>query len=171
MGNVDFSICSMCSNEYCRKEAQKCFCEAPTCRGWLGEEPEDEDDDEEGSEEEEEEEEELTQSHKEQVQITKIPEILKEEQAEEKILEPVTVGTVEETEIKAVVKPIPSESIPETPKKEKKKSPKRKIRKDKFEDLDVSLLANFVLLFMILLNVNPYCLMFIFSNWMRKLRC
>lgn len=29
---------------YCNvsKEAQKCFCEAPNCRGWIGETPEEE---------------------------------------------------------------------------------------------------------------------------------
>lgn len=25
---------------YIRKEAQKCYCEAPNCRGWIGETPE-----------------------------------------------------------------------------------------------------------------------------------
>lgn len=30
----------LCSNV--RKEAQKCYCEAPNCRGWIGETPEEE---------------------------------------------------------------------------------------------------------------------------------
>lgn len=46
-----------------RKEAQKCYCEAENCRGWIGEEPdsEEEEDDEEEAEEEEESEEEADQ--------------------------------------------------------------------------------------------------------------
>lgn len=37
------------------KEAQKCFCEAANCRGWIGEEPDSEDEDDEDEEEEEDE--------------------------------------------------------------------------------------------------------------------
>lgn len=37
------------------KEAQKCFCQAETCRGWIGEEPDDEDEEEEDEDEDEEE--------------------------------------------------------------------------------------------------------------------
>ncbi|XP_018319367.1 probable histone-lysine N-methyltransferase CG1716 [Agrilus planipennis] len=43
------------------KEAQKCYCEAPSCRGWLGEEPDDEDEEEAEEMEEEEEEKEETE--------------------------------------------------------------------------------------------------------------
>ncbi|KAL0273974.1 UNVERIFIED_CONTAM: hypothetical protein PYX00_006522 [Menopon gallinae] len=40
------------------KEAQKCYCEAPSCRGWIGENPDGVDEDDEDDEEEEEEEDE-----------------------------------------------------------------------------------------------------------------
>lgn len=48
---------------------------------------------------------------------------------QEKLLEPVIAGTLEETEITATVEPIASERIPETPKKEKKNRLKEKFVK------------------------------------------
>ncbi|RZC36943.1 histone-lysine N-methyltransferase SETD2 [Asbolus verrucosus] len=97
------------------KEAQKCYCEAPTCRGWLGEEPDDEDDEDEEDEEEE------IEEGEDQVK----------EEAEGKIDESVEKTDVEVKETKT------AEEVQKPPKKEKKKrSPRRKPRKDIFEDLD-----------------------------------
>jgi hypothetical protein len=105
----------------CRKEAQKCFCEAAICRGWLGEQPEDDDDEE---EEEEEEEEEYVEENEEQIK----------DEAEEKADENVEKLDTELKETKTV------EEIEKPAKKEKKKrSPRKKPRKDIFEDLDVIL--------------------------------
>jgi histone-lysine N-methyltransferase SETD2 len=102
----------------CRKEAQKCFCEAAICRGWLGEQPEDDDDEE---EEEEEEEEEYVEENEEQIK----------DEAEEKADENVEKLDTELKETKTV------EEIEKPAKKEKKKrSPRKKPRKDIFEDLD-----------------------------------
>lgn len=53
------------------KEAQKCYCEASVCRGWLGEEPDDEDDEE--DDEEEEEETIKEESETEKVQVEDLP--------------------------------------------------------------------------------------------------
>ncbi|KAH0814371.1 hypothetical protein GEV33_008420 [Tenebrio molitor] len=100
------------------KEAQKCFCEAAICRGWLGEQPEDDDDEE---EEEEEEEEEYVEENEEQIK----------DEAEEKADENVEKLDTELKETKTV------EEIEKPAKKEKKKrSPRKKPRKDIFEDLD-----------------------------------
>lgn len=97
------------------KEAQKCYCESESCRGWLGEEPDDDDEDEDDEDEEEEEDE--TKAVKEE---TKVEDVVKEEFHK-------TDDAVEEV---VVEKPV---------KKERKKvvKPKKTI-KDMFDDLDVS---------------------------------
>lgn len=52
---ITIIICIICFFLCFRKEAQKCFCGASICRGWLGEEPDEESEEEEEYEEEEEE--------------------------------------------------------------------------------------------------------------------
>ncbi|XP_045472360.1 probable histone-lysine N-methyltransferase CG1716 [Harmonia axyridis] len=102
------------------KEAQKCYCEAPSCRGWLGEEP---DDDEEGEEDEEEEEEEEVEEVEENVEVKpivdKVPEVKEEPSTAE------VIPKIEKEEIPSVVQVTP---------KIKKIKPKRKLRKELFED-------------------------------------
>lgn len=110
-----------------RKEAQKCYCEAPSCRGWLGEEP----DEEEGEEyEEEEEENELTSEDQ------PIPETVKEE----KVAETTSEEVLPKIEVEEAA-PIP---VVTTVKKTK---PKRKLRKELFED-----------------DVNPFYAQYYFST-------
>ncbi|GJQ84695.1 hypothetical protein Trydic_g12714 [Trypoxylus dichotomus] len=115
------------------KEAQKCFCEASTCRGWLGEEPddeddEDEDDDEDEEEDEEEDDEDEANRKNETSQAVKdgsIQELPHPEAMESQ-------DKVGESQAVPVVKPEKS------PKKEKKKVLRQRLpRKELFEDLDL----------------------------------
>ncbi|XP_044750840.1 histone-lysine N-methyltransferase SETD2 [Coccinella septempunctata] len=96
------------------KEAQKCYCEAPSCRGWLGDEP---DEDEECDDEEDEEVEET-------VEVKPVPEAIPEVKPEESVTEEV-VPKVEKEE---VTTPIPVVT------KVKRTKSKRKLRKELFED-------------------------------------
>lgn len=100
------------------KEAQKCYCETSTCRGWLGEEPDDDEDEDEDEDDEEDEEQEGKEEK---------PEV----SAELTGLDDKSAATDELNEAIAVVKP---------PKKERKKVARaKKPRKDiLFDDLDVS---------------------------------
>ncbi|XP_017786038.1 PREDICTED: probable histone-lysine N-methyltransferase CG1716 [Nicrophorus vespilloides] len=109
------------------KEAQKCFCEATNCRGWLGEEPDD--DEEEEEDEEDEEEEEGVVEKVIELDSEKVKEIVSEEVAPENIKEEEKAEekTLEVTEI-----PVQKEK---SPKKEKKAKVKKITRKDIFEDL------------------------------------
>nr|XP_022901016.1 probable histone-lysine N-methyltransferase CG1716 [Onthophagus taurus] len=105
------------------KEAQKCFCEASTCRGWLGEEPDDDDeDDEEEDEEDEEDDDQDTKSAIKDNEKTEEVEKLEEEKAE------ISGESDQIVKEEKVVK-----------KKEKKKvlRPRRLPRKDIFEDADL----------------------------------
>ncbi|KAJ8945452.1 hypothetical protein NQ314_009204 [Rhamnusium bicolor] len=96
------------------KEAQKCYCEASICRGWLGERP-DEDSEDEDEEEEEEEDVEVTVA--------------------EKTEKPTEVAVVVKDEGIKVEKELEQDS-PAIPVVVKRKSPRKKPRKDMFEDLD-----------------------------------
>lgn len=118
---------------YYRKEAQKCYCEAATCRGWLGEEPDEEDEDEEDEDEEEEEEEEEKVELKEQ----------KEEGDQQKITEKETESVISQKssdDITSIDLEIPVEKPkPAKVKKEKKRilRLRKPLGKDIFEDPDV----------------------------------
>lgn len=104
------------------KEAQKCYCEATICRGWIGEEPDDDDeeDDEEDEDEEEEEEEPVA-----------VPDIV-ELKPEDLTLTEVVKENVEIKKPVVVKKP--------TPKQPKVKPlKKRPHRTDIREDSDVSI--------------------------------
>uniref|UniRef100_A0A1B0DK39 [histone H3]-lysine(36) N-trimethyltransferase n=1 Tax=Phlebotomus papatasi TaxID=29031 RepID=A0A1B0DK39_PHLPP len=90
------------------KEAQKCFCEAENCRGWIGEEPD-------STEDEEEEEDEEEDADDEESEVEETP----EDQATEKVPE-----TEEET--KTPTKPTRKEPKPRTP--ATKKTPTRRRR-------------------------------------------
>lgn len=94
------------------KEAQKCFCEASTCRGWLGEEPDEEDDEDDEDEDEEEEIEDKDQEEDK-------PDVKKEAKKESR--------------------EISGDSPKKEPKKRppKKERIKLKPRKEFFEDLDL----------------------------------
>lgn len=99
------------------KEAQKCYCETASCRGWLGEEPDDDDDedDDEDEEDDDDENKEIKENDKNEIDLTE-----KE--------------TSKADEVHIIEKP--QKKI----KKEKKKVIKPKIsRKDIFDDFDVSL--------------------------------
>lgn len=118
---------------FCRKEAQKCFCEAATCRGWLGEEPDDDDDEEEEEEEEDEDEEEDAEVQ----EAAKI----EEEKVENKV-DDVMKEKAEKTEVpidgtELAIKVEKPKPVKKEKKEKKKKYFKRKPRKDLFEDLDV----------------------------------
>lgn len=129
-----------------RKEAQKCYCGASICRGWLGEEPDEE------SEEEEEEEDEVV----ERSEVSKIPELpsnevekseisLKELHETEKTIIPLEVKSEGELstaeKAKSDVTSVATETIvsPVTPEKKiiKKKVSKKKPRVELFEEIDV----------------------------------
>lgn len=113
------------------KEAQKCFCEAPTCRGWLGEQPsESEDEDEEEEEEDEEAKKEAAKSRV--VEDTAIP-----VQISDKTVVPTDIDNV--PAVKDADKTVEVAPLETTPSLEKKK--KKKARKDVLYevDFDVSL--------------------------------
>lgn len=111
------------------KEAQKCYCGASICRGWLGEEP-DEDDEEDEEEEDEDEEEEEEIDVKEEDKLESLDEETNEKSSAETILPEESMEGVSPLEEKVVEKP--------KKKKEKKKVMKqKKPRKDIFEDLDL----------------------------------
>ncbi|KAF5298400.1 hypothetical protein FQR65_LT01178 [Abscondita terminalis] len=128
------------------KEAQKCFCESSLCRGWLGEEPE------EDEEEEEEEDAAVTEPAVSQVveKVADIPDqqttpemqppIPPTETVEDENLPPVLELAVQDSvkpnETPAEAPPLLEVKPPEI-KKEKKKTVKRKVLKDMFEDVDV----------------------------------
>lgn len=95
------------------KEAQKCYCEASTCRGWIGEEPDDEEDEEDEEEEEEDEE---------QEEVEKDVEESKEGAKR-------AVSGVESVE--------KNTSISKKKVYPKIKPPRRKPRKEIFEDIDL----------------------------------
>ncbi|CAG9771752.1 unnamed protein product [Ceutorhynchus assimilis] len=118
------------------KEAQKCYCEAQICRGWLGERPDDSDDDEEEEEEEDEEEEEEPQKvepTKSEVQIP--PEAVKELITAEIVSSSEPVEKPDVPEGAAVATEITGEAPIQqpSPKKTVKKKSKKEIL---FEDFD-----------------------------------
>lgn len=107
-----------------RKEAQKCYCEAENCRGWIGEEPdseEEEDDEDEEEEGEEEEEEEIEESTN---QIEDKYPTMAELTVDNNLIEPTNDSQDDaNNRLKVNEKPI----VPSTP------SPTKKIRKPKLE--------------------------------------
>lgn len=123
------------------KEAQKCFCEAPSCRGWLGEEPDDDDEDEDDEDEEEDDEEE-DEEEEEEVEIETVIEKKDEletfeEHAEQTIEKDISELQTEET-VEGSTEPLEKPTKPKPKKKEKKKLVKlKKSRKDIFDDLDL----------------------------------
>lgn len=110
-----------------RKEAQKCYCEAENCRGWIGEEPDSEEEEEEAEDEEESE---VEADEIEENDITAIPsELSKSDTAiDNNLIEPADVSqdTLNETRLNDTLneKPIVPSTTP---------SPTKKIRKAKLE--------------------------------------
>ena len=125
---------------YSSKEAQKCYCEAENCRGWIGEEP---DSDEEYSDEEDEEEEEEEEEVVEEIVVPKIPEEITEKTIDES--KPVEVGEEKPaTETEAVVSTTETEVVKVKVIKVKKKKERlaRKKRRNEIHDdpdLDVEI--------------------------------
>lgn len=125
------------------KEAQKCYCGASICRGWLGEEP-----DEESEEEEYEEEEEELVETADVSQVAELPTIehTKADVSVSGDLKPTGDKVHEKTrgidtttvQGKLSITPLP-EGTPSTPEKKmvKKKIPKKKPRVEMLDEIDV----------------------------------
>ncbi|XP_023021580.2 LOW QUALITY PROTEIN: SET domain containing 2 [Leptinotarsa decemlineata] len=120
------------------KEAQKCYCGASICRGWLGEQPDSEDEED---EEEEEEDDEILNESLPEPKIEpppikdKVPELAVEtvrETEEMKVVDPEKLGDTKETQIQEQVPVTPTV----TPAIAKKKCQKKKPRIELFEEID-----------------------------------
>lgn len=122
------------SSPFLRKEAQKCYCEAATCRGWLGERPDDDSEDEDEEEEEEEDEGETESAVVPKVEIVdKEGGEIEAMEVDLKIAEVAEEGAMPEVKVEKME--AETAAVPVTP---KRKSPRKKPRKDLFEELDVS---------------------------------
>lgn len=132
-----------------RKEAQKCYCGASICRGWLGEEPDEESEEEEYEEEEEEivetvskvTELPLSEDVKLEISLYELPgdkKPLISGEVEIKNEQPLGAHEVKPEEKLPVSAQTPSISPIKTEKKiVKKKVPKKKSRVELFEEIDV----------------------------------
>lgn len=114
------------------KEAQKCYCESPNCRGWIGEEPDSDTDDSDESDEEEngEEDEEANLEEVKSFESTNSMEIENAEKSTEISVEAAPI--TDPTEKKVVVPIVPKVKV----KKPKVKKPK-KMRAEIMDDNDL----------------------------------
>ncbi|XP_037032827.1 probable histone-lysine N-methyltransferase CG1716 isoform X2 [Bradysia coprophila] len=116
------------------KEAQRCYCEAENCRGWIGEEPdseEEEDEEEEEYDEEEGEDESEEETPQIEEKVTPLTTELPGPETidENKLTDPITSVKQEDINDK-----LPVDEKPILPiKKEKPASPVKKVRKPKLE--------------------------------------
>lgn len=117
--------------QFRRKEAQKCYCEAENCRGWIGEEPDSDDEDVEEEEDEDEDEvEEESEEEANKIEDEEIPSAIEfgvksELTVDDELIEPTDVSQEDSNEmLKVNEKPtVPS----------KKPSPTKKMRKPKLD--------------------------------------
>ncbi|KAJ8960974.1 hypothetical protein NQ318_020278 [Aromia moschata] len=113
------------------KEAQKCYCEASICRGWLGDQPDEDSEDEDEEEDEEEEETEEVAPIEKVEPPTLVP--VESEKLEDEQKPALVTDAVKDEAVKVEKE---TEKVAPATVTPKRKSPRKKPRKDIFEDLD-----------------------------------